>query len=333
LNFGNRKPRAATPGSRGRIPPKAAADALLTDGVDTFGKMRFAIAGASCANITHHRQVRVSDHGGLDMAEKPAKGLLFNIQRGSLHDGPGVRTVLFLKGCPLRCVWCQNPESHSREIEYRPSSDPGNRDTPIKIGTYYNPAQALAEIEKDLPFFNETGGGVTFSGGEPTLQPDFLKDLVQLCKSRRIHMTLETCGYFHYDTLIKALSDIELIYYDIKIIDAGRHRRLTGKTNDRILGNLKKLHQEHPNVHVRYVSVPGHNSHEDCLARLAAFLRGLDIGAISILKYNHLWFDKIKLLGKPDPKIKPYPAAEIESCWKDTIHFMQARGFRVFSAA
>ena len=158
------------------------------------------------------------------MSKGPGLGLLFNIQRSSIHDGPGMRTVLFFKGCPLNCVWCQNPESQSRAIESMVTVGPDGQEERVTVGSYYTPGQVLTEIEKDRVYYEETGGGVTFSGGEPTLQPSFLTDLVYLCKAKNIHTTLETCGYFHYDALIETLFKIDLIYFDIKIIHAEHHK-------------------------------------------------------------------------------------------------------------
>ena len=260
---------------------------------------------------------------------KKNKGLLFNIQRGSIHDGPGLRTVLFFKGCPLDCIWCHNPESKSHKVEYVITSKQGDQEEKEKIGDYYTPNQALIEIEKDLSFYNETGGGVTFSGGEPTLQPKFLSEIVHICKMKKIHTTLQTCGFFTYDTLIQTLLDIDLILFDLKIIDSESHKKLTGKTNQTILGNLKKLYLEHKNVYTRYVSVPEQNSTEKHLGQLADFLQQLNINDISILKYNPLYFDKIKKLGKPKPNIKEYQFEEVESCWNNTIEIMKKKGFQI----
>jgi pyruvate formate lyase activating enzyme len=254
-------------------------------------------------------------------------GLLFNIQRSSIHDGPGVRTVLFFKGCPLQCVWCQNPESQRHDIEYM--AETNSQDTKVQIGNFYTPEQALSELEKDLIFFKETGGGVTFSGGEPTLQVKFFMDLVNICKKKKIHMTLQTCGVFSYDLLIKTLMDIDLIYYDLKIIDTERHKDLTGTSNEIILNNLKKLNSEHPNVHIRYVSVPELNSKKEHLNQLNDFLRELNIRELSILKYNPLWMDKIKKLGKPKPTINFYSFEEIESCWTNSIKTMETMGLKI----
>lgn len=265
------------------------------------------------------------------MTEESNQGLLFNIQRSSIHDGPGLRTVLFFKGCPLRCIWCQNPESQRHEIEFMADTESDRQDAKAQIGNFYTPEQALAEIEKDIIFFKETGGGVTFSGGEPALQSTFLKDLVQLCKQKNIHMTLQTCGFFHYDSLIKTLMNVDLIYYDIKIIDAELHKNLTGTSNDIILNNLKILYVEHPNVHIRYVSVPELNSKKEHLTQLNDFLNELNIRDVSILKYNPLWMDKIKKLERPKPPINIYSFEEIESCWINTIKTMETMGLQVIN--
>ncbi|MCD4721906.1 MAG: radical SAM protein, partial [Desulfobacula sp.] len=263
------------------------------------------------------------------MTKKTNHGMLFIIQRSSIHDGPGVRTVLFLKGCPLRCVWCQNPESQNTEIEHKNTVCPDGQNSKITIGNLYSPEQAFIEIEKDKIFYKLTRGGVTFSGGEPTLQLRFLKDLVRICKSENIHMVLETCGYFQYDAVIKTLMDIDLIYFDIKIIDSKQHLNYTSKTNTKIIQNLKNLYLEHPNVLVRYVSVPELNSRENHLNQFVSLLQKLKINDVSILKYNHLWLDKTKDLPQAVHRIKDYTFEEIESCWKNSIAALEKKGLLV----
>jgi pyruvate formate lyase activating enzyme len=210
--------------------------------------------------------------------------LIFEIKGNSLDDGPGIRTVVFFKGCPLSCVWCHNPESKSREREL--SFDAGkcvacdtcvalcpkgalDRKNPgfidrgrcdLCMACAENcPSGALAavgremtvneiadEVARDIPFFRTSGGGATLSGGEPTLFLDFTARLAGELKRRGIHVLLETCGHFSLDAFTRRLYPaLDMIYVDIKVMDPAEHRRLCGVSNDVILKNVKELHRRH----------------------------------------------------------------------------------------
>lgn len=198
------------------------------------------------------------------------RGAIFNIQRYSIHDGPGIRTTVFLKGCPLKCFWCQNPESQRRQPEIfldkskctccgqcvaacsNGASSLGeqssiiNRDictgcgTCVKacpnearslIGKYLSLEEVWQVIKKDMRFYENSNGGVTLSGGEPTAQPRFVQALLQQCKQFHLHTTLDTCGYVRWSTLEKILEHVDLVLYDIKHMDPRKHLRGTGVSN------------------------------------------------------------------------------------------------------
>jgi pyruvate formate lyase activating enzyme len=256
-------------------------------------------------------------------------GLVFDIQRFSVHDGPGIRTTVFLKGCPLRCQWCQNPESiaHRPEITYIASNcihcekcltscpetaihptDDNGRDIDRNhctlcgeclevcyagalniIGRYLTVPEVLAEVERDRDFYGKSGGGVTFSGGEPTAQPAFLKELCRQAKARRLHVTIDTCGYAQWATLRPILQDVDLVLFDLKHMDSAAHQRLTGVPNELILQNLIRITALGLPVYVRLPLVPGCNDSLENVRATAAFIAGLpNIQQFDILPYHRL---------------------------------------------
>ena len=233
-------------------------------------------------------------------------GSVFNIQKYSLHDGPGIRTTVFLKGCPLQCWWCHNPEGMSPDPEIlvaegrctacgrcrdacpHDEARPGDRDATslqcraaglhslrgLRRGlSHPGPAasrsaddrcdEVVAEIEKDQIFYDDSGGGVTFSGGEPFAQTPFLLELLEACRRREIHTAVDTTGFVGRDALLAAARWTNLFLYDIKILDDARHRQYTGVSNASILENLKLLGREHGNIWVRVPIVPGLNDADE----------------------------------------------------------------------
>lgn len=272
--------------------------------------------------------------------------LIVDIKRHSLEDGPGIRSVVFFKGCPLRCIFCQNPEAQAPEVEIAFSArecihcgrcadacpqkaieleHPGRirRERCIccgtcvsacpgkglsLIGSYY-PVDGLAELLlRDLPFYRHSGGGVTLSGGEPTLYPDYLELLLKRLKARGVHLTLETSGYFDYEPFKQQiLPYIELIYYDIKIADPEIHREYIGKTNYRILDNLYRLLQEKGvEVHPRVPLIPNITASRENLSAIVDLLCEAGAGDVSLLPYNPMGIEMAVNLGLSKP---PLPEA------------------------
>jgi len=268
-------------------------------------------------------------------------GLVFNIQKYSLHDGPGIRTTVFLKGCPLRCWWCHNPEGMSpdpeilvaegrctacgqcREACPQGGAGPGDRDlaaqaallTCVRCGACVDacPTQArqllgrlmtvgevVTEIEKDQIFYDDSQGGVTFSGGEPFAQTPFLLELLQACRQREINTVVDTTGFVGQDALLAAAHWTDLFLYDIKILDDARHRQYTGVSNVSILENLKLLGRAHGNIWVRVPIVPGLNDAQgdlEATVRFAASVPGVQ--QVNLLTYHHTGAYKFSRLGKP----------------------------------
>ncbi len=267
--------------------------------------------------------------------------LIVDIKRHSLEDGPGIRSVVFFKGCPLHCIFCHNPETQKPELEiafsareciqcgecvkscHRRAIDlaiPGriHRDQcdlcgncasvcPGKglrpIGCYY-PVEKLADLLlRDYPFYRHSGGGVTLSGGECTLYPDYLQSLLGLLKARAVHVALETSGEFDFGSFEKKiLPYIDLIYYDLKIVDPLIHRKVTGRSNTRILDNLRRLFSVSPEkIHARVPVVPGITTTQENLVGIADFLYEAEVDRVSLLPYNPLGIEMHAFLGKPKP--------------------------------
>ena len=259
--------------------------------------------------------------------------LVCDIQRFSVHDGPGIRTVIFFKGCPLRCQWCQNPETLKFENELIFSAEKCiacgdcSRICPLRAirddhgpiiawskcdacmvctevcparalepaGREYSPAQLAVEALRDKEFY-ESEGGVTLSGGEPLARPDFLRELLPRLKTENLHVTVETCGHYNWDKVEPVLKMIDLVLYDIKAMDPELHRRLTGQDNRLILSNLRRLIELKIPHQVRMPMIPGKNDSEEELSRAAKFLRELGETEISLLPYHRLGETKLKKL-------------------------------------
>ncbi|KGO35454.1 hypothetical protein JT06_01670 [Desulfobulbus sp. Tol-SR] len=263
---------------------------------------------------------------------------IFAIKGYALHDGPQIRTTVFFKGCPLSCHWCHNPEGLSPNIEIITLRDrcvgcgecvvacpqqalaidpaDGIDRTPAlciacgrcvevcpalahaATGWRTSVAAVMAEIEKDRPFYDTSGGGVTFSGGEPLLQPDFLLALLQECGRRRIHRTVDTTGFAPTATVLTIAAETDLFLYDLKMMDSARHLRSTGVDNTLILANLVALCRAGHPVRIRIPLVAGVNDGEDDIRAVLAFLRDLPgITGIDLLPYHGIGRAKYRKLG------------------------------------
>jgi len=294
-------------------------------------------------------------------------GVIFDIRKYAIHDGPGIRTTVFFKGCPLRCWWCHNPEGQDIEPElvYRESRCIGcgecsrscqreaislvaqsisvNRENCVLCGSCCRvcPSDALSiagkqmsvkeileEIEKDRVFYEESGGGVTFSGGEPLLQPDFLDALLNECKERAIHTTVDTCGFARYEIIDKMRDKVDLFLYDVKTMDSRKHRKYTGASNGQILRNLEKLAEGGSSIVISFPIIPSINDDDENVTRTAEFISSLpNILQVNLLPYHRAGIEKYKNLGKPYKLTKIQPPSNQRM--KSVKERMEAFGLRV----
>lgn len=264
-------------------------------------------------------------------------GLIFDIQRYSIHDGPGIRTTVFFKGCPLRCFWCQNPESQSSRIQVLynrakctlcgrcadacPSGATLFSDGTITIdrglctgcgecvevcpnearrisGRHATVQEIMDEVMRDVRFYENSGGGVTISGGEPLAQPEFALEILKDCKMYGLHTTIDTCGVADWPTVEKLLDYTDLFYFDIKIMDPEIHQQGTGMRNEQILENAIGISRRKP-MRVRVPLIPGFNDSEEAIMEIARFVKN-EMGSppIDLLPYNKFAEGKYELLDK-----------------------------------
>lgn len=253
-------------------------------------------------------------------------GLVFNIQRFSLHDGPGLRSTVFMKGCPLHCEWCHNPESQSPQQEFvrmrhrcmhceRCSEEElanpvvsgrGMEDVELcptgalqAVGQTMTPAELVETLLRDRIFFDESHGGVTFSGGEPLQQAAFVSECLRRLQAEGVHTALDTCGFAKWADLRDAAAHASLVLYDVKLMDDARHKAVTSVSNQLILSNLLALTAIHTNIWIRIPVIPGVNDDEENLAATAAFLQPLPgIRQVDLLPYHATGEAKFARVGK-----------------------------------
>ena len=238
-----------------------------------------------------------------------SRGIVFDIQRYAVHDGPGIRTLVFLKGCPLRCAWCCNPESQESAPQLmRRLPD----EEPCLVGREYEAQALVAEVARDRDFYRNSGGGVTFSGGEPFFQPDFLGDLLEGGRREGISTAVETCGYGAKEIFLRLEPLIDLFLFDLKVLDPQQHRSLTGKDNDLILENFRALARQCPDkMQPRLTVVPGVSDGAEDLAALALLLKEAGVPRLELLAYHPLGLGKWKSLAR-EPAYQPDPCSPVE---------------------
>ncbi len=227
-------------------------------------------------------------------------GRIFEIREFTLHDGPGVRTTVFFKGCPLRCAWCHNPEGQSFEIEtMRSNISVGSaRRADRLVGQDWTAAALAAELLKNADLMSQSGGGVTFSGGEPLAQAAFLLELIPLLREKGVHLALETSGCVSCETYRKVVSQLDFVYQDVKLLDADSFRRWTGGELDVVLENVSWLRCSGIPFAFRVPCIPGVN---DDAASRAAFDAFADGAKIEYLPYNAAAGAKYPMLGRTMP--------------------------------
>ncbi len=223
-----------------------------------------------------------------------AEGMIFDIQRYALHDGAGIRTLVFLKGCPLRCPWCHNPEGQQKGQQVMRYEDGTEKVAGRRMGV----EDVLREVEKYTIFYDQSGGGVTFSGGDPLLQPGFLRELLKACKAHDLSTAVETSGYARWEDVAEVAPLVDLWLYDLKLMDPERHRTWTGVSNRRILRNLEGLAAAGARLIVRIPVVPGVNDDRANLEATGRFVAQLDaIAEVHLLPYHRAGMSKYDRLG------------------------------------
>jgi len=222
------------------------------------------------------------------------KGLIFNIKRYAIHDGPGIRVTFFMKGCPLSCWWCHNPEGISQEpetaVQIEKIGEKEFRKAEI-AGTWCSTDDILKVLDREKIFIRESNGGVTFSGGEPMMQPYFLSDALKACKGNGYHTAVDTSGNSMAENYNRIIAFTDLFLFDIKHMDNKMHTKYTGVSNSLILSNLRLVLESGKDVFVRIPVIPGFNDDVENLEKLKAFLveiKSENLKRISLLPYHRI---------------------------------------------
>ena len=228
------------------------------------------------------------------------KGLIFNIKRYAIHDGPGIRVTFFMKGCPLGCWWCHNPEGISADVQEVERVDRiGDKEFTVNetVGKYYTAAELLEIVKKDMVFIEESGGGVTFSGGEPLMQAGFLSEALRVFREEGIHTTVDTSGHAKRATIDTILPLTDLFLFDIKHLDPEKHKKYTGVSNEIILDNYNYILEKGKKVIIRIPIIPGFNDDTEQLEAFRNFVdsqHGANIHRVDLLPYHRIGSSKYR---------------------------------------
>ena len=298
----------------------------------------------------------------------PKYGFVFNIDRYAVHDGPGIRTMVYLKGCPLRCKWCCNPEGQKPNKEVikfnnicigcgicidvcekgaisllngRVIFDKRKCDycgkcvdlCPSKSMSLYGRKMSSWEIleicKKDIRYYERSGGGITLSGGEPTLQYEFSSEILSLCKDKGINTAVETCGYSPWDHFEQVIKFTDYVLFDIKQLNSDKHLEWTGVSNELILGNLKKLAKMRKLIFIRIPLIPGVNDSLNDIGKIGSFIKSLkaNIAEINLLPYHKYGVNKYAYL-QVDYSLKSTVPRD-STCYMDHKNKLEELGFVV----
>ena len=221
-------------------------------------------------------------------------GIIFDIKRFAIHDGPGIRTSIFFKACPLKCWWCHNPESCASGVQELNFEFKGSH----TLGWQTTAKALLFEVEKDRLFYDESGGGITFTGGEPLMQADLLRETAILFKENDLHLTLDTTAFSSRKIFEESIDLMDLLLIDIKQMNDEKHREYTGVSNKPIFKNLELAVEMGKEIHIRFPMIPGFNDDEENIENMIDYLLSLiKMKRIHILPYHRIAEEKYKNLG------------------------------------
>lgn len=215
------------------------------------------------------------------------KGRIFDIQKYSIHDGPGIRTIVFLKGCAFRCKWCCNPESQEYNIQRMMF---GGKEK--IVGRDVTVSEVMEEVLKDLPYYKRSGGGMTLSGGESLLQPDFAVALLKAAKDYGITTAIETTGFAPFETVERFLEYLDYVLMDIKHINDEKHKKFCNQSNKLVLENAEKIAKSGANLTIRVPVIPTFNDTKDEISAIAQFAKKLGVRGLHLLPYHRMGEDK-----------------------------------------
>jgi pyruvate formate lyase activating enzyme len=233
------------------------------------------------------------------------KGFIFSVKRYSVHDGPGIRVTIFMKGCPLACLWCHNPEGISPFPEtVTRINRVGDREfsRSEEVGKYYSVEEILEILNKERVFIDKSNGGVTFSGGEPLLQTEFLLEALKACKQQGYHTAVDTSGYSSAENFISVIPFTDLFLFDLKHLDNTKHFELTGVSNTGIMENFKHLLDSGRDIMLRVPVIPGYNDDYENLEGLRKLImetKTSSLKKISLLPYHKIGSSKYKRFNVP----------------------------------
>ena len=242
------------------------------------------------------------------------KGRIFDIQRYSIHDGVGIRTIVFLKGCALRCKWCCNPESQEYEIQTMMVNG-----KPKTVGRDVTVKEVMETVYRDIPYYGRSGGGLTLSGGESLLQPEFAEGLLHAAKDIGINTAMESMGYADFDVIKKILLYLDTYLMDIKHMNPEKHREFTSKDNKRMLENAKKIAESKmTELVIRVPVIPGFNDTSEEIKAIAKFAESLSgVKKIHLLPYHSYGRGKYEGLGRG------YPMGDIKAPTDESMQILK----------